>query len=134
MRNKLYHHAVFHRKLSIVTAFLFFSSAAFTQNINKQFTQGQIYFKYRDNIQPNLVVNADRKVSVNQLAAVFLDSLKQTYNIVGLWRPFDLNNDAKLLQTFRLDIDTASDVEEIMAATPVNISARGKYIDSKKPT
>jgi len=120
MRNKLYHHAVFHRKLSIVTAFLFFSSAAFTQNINKQFTQGQIYFKYRDNIQPNLVVNADRKVSVNQLAAVFLDSLKQTYNIVGLWRPFDLNNDAKLLQTFRLDIDTASDVEEIMAALKQN--------------
>lgn len=120
MRTKLYNLTAFVRKLIIATAFVFITLTAFAQNYDRQYTDGQIYFKFRDNIQPNLIVNADRTVNMDQQAAVFLNTVRNTHKIIGMWRPFDLNNDAKLLRTFRLDFETPSEIEDIMAALRQN--------------
>lgn len=120
MRIKLYSLAAFMRMLVIATAFVFLTLTVFAQSYNSQYTDGQIYFKFKDNIQPNLIVNSDRTVDMDQPAAAFLGRVRQTHNIIGMWRPFDLNNDEKLLRTFRLDFVTPSDVEEIIAALQQN--------------
>jgi subtilisin family serine protease len=92
--------------------FILFSFAGFAQSYDKDYTDGQIYFKFKDNVQVNIPVNADRTVDLDN--APFLAGIRQQFDITGMSRPFDLNNDSKLLRTFRLDFSQYDQIEEIM--------------------
>jgi PKD repeat protein len=83
------------------------------QTWSGDYIDGQVYFKFKDQVQVNIPVNSDRTVDLNN--APFLDEIRQKFDITGLSRPFDLNNDSKLLRTFELDFSQFDKVEEIMA-------------------
>jgi PKD repeat protein len=121
MQSLLNHIVGFLRKLTFALGLLILALGVNAQTYDYHYTDGQIYFKFKDNIQPNIEVNTDRTVNMDQPAAAFLNNIRQSYNIIGLQRPFDLNNDPKLLRTFRLDFATPSDIEEIMAQLDQNI-------------
>ena len=62
-------------------------------------------------MQVNIPVNSDKSVDLDN--APFLDALRQQFDITGMIRPFDLNNDAKLLKTFELHFSQFDQIEEI---------------------
>jgi PKD repeat protein len=96
--------------LAATIAFPFMN--VFSQTYDRNFQDGKIYLKFKDNVSVNIPVNPDRTVNLEN--APFLDGLRQKYEITGLSRPFDLNNDFKLLRTFMLDFQDYENIGVIM--------------------
>ena len=101
-------------KLSLPIAlivFTFISLTGFSQTYNKNCIDGRIYLKFKDQVKVNIPVNPDMSVDLDN--APFLDALRQQFDITGMIRPYDLNNDAKLLKTFELHFSQFDKIEEI---------------------
>ena len=94
----------------LITAVISLNS--FSQTYDADYHDGAIYFKFKDNVQVNIPVNPDRTVNLDD--AVILNELREKYSISALTRPFDLNDDAKLLRSFRLEFTNFEEIEEIM--------------------
>ncbi len=107
-------------KLSLLSALIIFtltSLSGFSQTYHKDYIDGQIYFKFKDQVQVNIPVNPDKSVDLDN--APFLASLRQQFDITGMSRPYDANNDPKLLRTFKLffsDYDKIEQVKEQLSA------------------
>jgi PKD repeat protein len=105
----------FTSKLLVSTTFIFFTLISLTGNAqtwDKDYVDGKVYFKFKDQVQVDIPVNADRTVNLDN--APFLDGIRQQYDITGLSRPYDLNNDSKLLRTFELDFSQFDKIENIL--------------------
>jgi len=98
--------------------FALVSLTGFAQTYNRDFIDGQVFFKFKDHIQLDIPVNADRTVNLDN--APFLSAMRQQFDITGLSRPFDLNNDPKLLRTFELDFSRFDKIEEVMVELAKN--------------
>jgi PKD repeat protein len=96
----------------IVLAFVLTGLTAFTQTHDRDFMDGQVYFKFKDGIQVDIPVNPDRTVDLEN--APFLNDLLAQYEITGMSRPFDINNDPKLLRTFELKFNKYNQIEALM--------------------
>jgi hypothetical protein len=111
----------FTAKILFTAIFIILSLTTLTGNAqtwNRDFIDGKIYFKFKDNVQVDIPVNPDR--SVNLVNAPFLNTIRQQFDITGLSRPFDLNNDPKLLRTFELDFSQYEKVETIITELAKN--------------
>jgi subtilisin family serine protease len=96
-----------------------FSVFSYAQNYDKDYMDGQLYFKYKDHISvSHIPVNPDR--SVNPGDVPVLDNLRQSYGIESVERPFDLNYDHKLLRIFKLYISNPENIEEVIEALSNN--------------
>lgn len=91
--------------------FILISLAGFSQTYNRDYIDGRIYLKFKDHIQVNIPVNEDKSVDLDR--APFLDALRQQFDITGMIRPYDLNNDSKLLRTYELHFSQFDKIEEI---------------------
>jgi len=91
---------------------LLFSSSVIGQTYDRDYMDGQVYFKFKDNVQVDIPVNADRSVDPGNVP--FLQSIMQQFDITGMYRPFDINNDPKLIRTFELHFSQFDKIEEIM--------------------
>jgi len=108
-------------KVLITATFIILSLISLTgngQTWSRDFTDGKVYFKFKDQVQVDIPVNSDR--SVNLENAQFLNTIRQQFDITGLSRPFDLNNDSKLLRTFELDFSQFDKIEKIMTELAKN--------------
>jgi len=97
----------------------FFSLTVLSQNFYSNYIDGEIYLKFKDNVQVNIPINEDKSVDLDK--APFLSSIMQQYDITGLSRPYDLNNDAKLLRTFKLyfsEFDKIEEIKELLVLNP----------------
>jgi subtilisin family serine protease len=101
-----------------IIALAFISLTGNAQTYNHDFMDGKVYFKFKDQVQVNIPVNADRTVNLEN--APFLDAIRQQFDITGLSRPFDLNNDPKLLKTFELNFSQFEKIDEIMGELAKN--------------
>ncbi|MCK9399717.1 MAG: S8 family serine peptidase [Bacteroidales bacterium] len=102
-------------KLLLPTTFIVLALISLTgisQTYNRDFMDGQVYFKFNDQVQVDIPVNADRTVDPEN--APFLNAIRQQFDITGLSRPFDLNNDSKLVRTFELNFSQYDKIEAIM--------------------
>jgi subtilisin family serine protease len=102
-------------KLLLPTTFIalaLYSLTGISQTFHKDYMDGQVYFKFKDQVQVDIPVNSDRTVDLEN--APFLNAIRQQFDITGLSRPFDLNNDSKLVRTFELDFSQYDKIEEIM--------------------
>ena len=97
---------------------LLFAFTAGAQTYDKDYQDGRLYFKYKDNVEVNIPVNADRSVDLDK--APILNSLKSDFNIEAVSRPYDFANDPKLLKTFMIEFEPYEDIEEIMAELQLN--------------
>jgi PKD repeat protein len=101
-------------RLSFPIALIIFtliSMTAISQTFYKDYIDGRVYLKFKDQVQVNIPVNSDRSVDLDN--APFLDALRQLFDITGMTRPYDLNNDPKLLRTFELSFSQFDKIEEI---------------------
>lgn len=99
---------------SLVVLFL----PTFGQTHEKHYQDGRIYFKFRDDIPVNIQVRPDR--SVDPATVPMLGMLRGNYDILAASRPFDLNDDPKLLRTFMLEIARPDQVEELISELAQN--------------
>jgi subtilisin family serine protease len=88
------------------------SLSGISQTYDRDFMDGKVYFKFNDQVRVEIPVNADRSVDLEN--APFLNAIRQQFDITGLSRPFDLNNDSKLLRTFELNFSQFDKIEEVM--------------------
>lgn len=108
-------------KLSLPIALIvmtFCSLTGFSQTYQSDYIDGQIYLKFKDDVQVNIPVNPDKSVDLDN--ALFLAPLRQQFDITGMSRPYDLNNDPKLLKTFKLFFNEFDKIENIKAALANN--------------
>jgi PKD repeat protein len=109
-------------KIITPVALIFFAISfisGYSQTFHKDYIDGQVYLKFKDNVQVNIPVNADKSVDLEN--APFLDALRQQYTITGMTRPYDLNNDNKLLRTFKInfpDFNKIDEIKSILAQNP----------------
>jgi PKD repeat protein len=88
------------------------SLTIFGQNFNRDYIDGRIYLKFKDQVQVTIPVNADKTVDLDK--APFLAPVMQQFEISSMTQPYDVNNDSKLLKTFELFFPKGSDVEGII--------------------
>ncbi len=91
--------------------FTVISMTAISQTLYRDYIDGRVYLKFKDQVQVNIPVNSDG--SINMDNAPFLDALRQQFDITGITRPYDLNNDPKLLRTFELSFSQFDKIEKI---------------------
>ena len=108
-------------KLSLPIALIVFtliSLTGFAQTYNRDYIDGHIYLKFKDHVQVDIPVNPDKSVDLDN--APFLGALLQQFDIKGMTRPYDVNNDPKLLKTFQLSFSEFDKIEEIKAELAKN--------------
>lgn len=105
---------LFFGKVVILTviSMLFFSFDAYTQTIERDYVDGQLFVKFHDYYNPQIPVAAD--YSVNMSDAGYFADIFSNHEVVSISRPLDVNNDIKLLQTFLLTFRDHHALEEII--------------------
>jgi subtilisin family serine protease len=106
------HHGKSLLSLFILAVIVGLSGTAFGQTYEKYYQDGKIYFKFKDNVTVDIPVNPDRSVDLDRVP--MLSGLRSDFEISAMSRPYDLNNDPKLLRTYMLEFNRFEDVEEIM--------------------
>ncbi len=93
-------------------ALTFLASFSIAQTYEKYYSDGKVFLKFKDQVQVDIPVNPDKSVDLNHVP--FIQSVAAELGINGMFRPFDLNGDAKLLRTFEITFSDFSKVEEII--------------------
>jgi subtilisin family serine protease len=119
MKTKNYLQSVLLRNLVyLVITGILLSGNIFAQTFNHDYQDGRIYFKYKDNISLNFTVHANNSVDMD--AIPFLVSLEKDFRLKSVERPFDLNNDIKLLHTFMLEFEDFDKIDQIISRLSEN--------------
>ena len=105
-------------KLMITAIIICFANISIGQTHEKYYQDGKIYFKFKDHLPVNIPVNHDNSVDLDQVP--MLNNFRDDFDITAMSRPFDLNNDSKLLLTFMLEFNRFEDVEELITALSQN--------------
>ncbi|MEI7594753.1 MAG: S8 family serine peptidase [Bacteroidota bacterium] len=86
--------------------------ASTSQTVNKDYLDGAIHFKIKDDVHIRIKVNEDKTVDINQLS--FLNRLANKYAIKQIQRPYDAFNDSKLLKIFIVYFDNIGKIDELV--------------------
>jgi PKD repeat protein len=98
---------------ALLVLMMVFGLTVMSQTYHKDYSDGRIYLKFKDNVQVNIPVNEDKSVDLDK--APFLAPVRQQFDVRAMYRPYDVNNDFKLLRTFELHFGQFDQVEEIMS-------------------
>jgi PKD repeat protein len=96
------------------------------QTYQRDYADGKIYLKFKNDVRLDIPVNSDRTVNLDD--ASFLNNIREKHEISGLKRPFDLNNDEKLLRTFELSFTDFSKISDIRKELLTNADI--EYVES----
>ncbi len=83
------------------------------QTFDKNYQDGRLYFKFKDNVNVDIAVRSDNSVDFTQIP--FVAALQNSYRLKSMERPFDLNQDNKLLRTFMLEIEDFDKINEVLS-------------------
>jgi subtilisin family serine protease len=98
--------------------FFFFLMIAITltgtsQTHHSDFQDGKIYLKYKDSYPVSFSVLPDNDVNFSTIPQI--QSISDAYSIRKVSRPYDFNNDSKLLRTLLIEFDKFELVEDLIA-------------------
>ena len=96
--------------LFTLVALLLFSAQTKAQNYEKYYEDCKLYVKFVDSYNTQIPVKADK--SVNLADAEYFSSFISDYGVKSMTRPFDYDNDSKLLRTFEFTIADHDRLEE----------------------
>ena len=102
----------------LILFYIFIISHISAQRNIKEFQDGKLYFKIKDNYELNIRVNRDKSVNIDDLC--FIKKLKEKYSITKLTRPFDIDNDSKLLKTYYLEFKNYDKIDELVNNLKLN--------------
>lgn len=104
---------IFKTLLLTLFALLILSVQTEAQNYEKYYEDCKLYVKFVDSYTPDFTVAEDK--SVNLTDAAYFSEFISEFNAKSLTRPFDYNNDPKLLRSFEFTIADHSRLEEAIA-------------------
>ena len=114
MKTKFHSQLTTLKGLALVAIFIFAASAQlFSQTFDKDYQDGQLYIKYKDDISVNFNVRSNNEVAIQEVPSVA--ALQSKYRVKSLERPFYLNNDHKLLRTLLVVVEDMTKIDEAMA-------------------
>ncbi len=100
--------------LALVALFIIASTAQlFSQTFEKNYQDGKLYIKYKDDIRINFNVRSNNEVAIEEVPSVA--ALQSKYRVKSLERPFYLNNDHKLLRTLLVEVEDMTKINEVLA-------------------
>lgn len=82
------------------------------QSHHSDFQDGKLYIKYKDTQQISYSVLNNKQVEISTLP--FVNELADSYSISKVSRPFDLNNDHKLLRTLMIEFNNNDRIDELI--------------------
>ncbi|HLN53098.1 MAG TPA: S8 family serine peptidase [Lentimicrobium sp.] len=88
------------------------------QSFNPDYQDGKIYFKYNDSEAIKFQVNSDGSVPVSSIPE--LSALLNEFTVLSTKRPFDFNNDPKLLRTIEVQIAEFNRIEDFISRLSQN--------------
>ena len=83
--------------LLVMIAMLFLNFGSYAQTYEKYYQDGQLYVKFKDSYNPQIVVQADKSVKMQD--ATYFRDIMDKYDVTAISRPIDID-DPKLLRTF----------------------------------
>ncbi len=83
------------------------------QTIYPDYHDGRVYLKYRDDVAINFTVSNSNAVEISSVP--FIAALGSDFRLQSLSRPFNLNNDSKLVRTLMLEFYDPEKVDQILA-------------------
>jgi subtilisin family serine protease len=95
------------------------------QNFERDYQDGRLYFKFKDNVNLNISVRSDNSVAFEDIP--FIADLQSVYRLKSLERPFDLNQDSKLLRTFMLEIEDIAMINQVLQE--LQIESELEYVE-----
>ena len=114
MKTKFHPQLTTLKGLALLAIFLFAGTAQlFSQTFDRNYQDGKLYLKYKDDISINFNVRANNEVAIEEVP--FIDALQSDYRVKSLERPFYLNNDHKLLRTLMVEIEDMTKIDEVIA-------------------
>lgn len=114
MKTKFYTHFTTLKGLALLAILLLAGTVQlFSQTFDRNYQDGRLYFKYRDDISVNFNVRADNAVAIDEVP--FVAALQSDYRIKSLERPFDINNDSKLKRTLMVEIEDMTKIDDVLA-------------------
>jgi len=103
----------FRTKVLVLLFTLFsFASVSLAQTYNYDYQDGRIYFKYKDDASVDFSVRSDNSVDIQSIP--FVAALSNDFRLKELTRPFNLNNDSKLLRTLMLEFEDFDKIDQII--------------------
>ncbi|MBP7497273.1 MAG: S8 family serine peptidase [Bacteroidales bacterium] len=96
----------------LFTIVLLYSINSHSQEAFKPYQDGKIYFKLKDDARLTIPVNSDKTVNYQNIA--FIAGLDRSFQIKAMSRPFDINNDPKLLCTYLLEFNNFKAVDVLI--------------------
>jgi subtilisin family serine protease len=114
MKTKFHFHPTSFIGLTLLVVFMLTGAfQLFSQTFDRDYQDGRLYFKYKDDVNVNFSVRANNEVAIQEVP--FVAALQQDYRINKLERPFDINNDSKLLRTLMIEIQDMEKIDEVLA-------------------
>lgn len=107
-----------YRYTLLIVIFAFLPLFMLSQTVYKNCSDGKVYFKFKDNIDPAFTAGPENQVDPETLP--FLSAMKDAYGVTALSRPFYLNNDPKLLRTLQVDFSKIERVDELISRLAEN--------------
>ncbi len=107
---------IFCRLFKVNLAILCFVLTAYftnAQTFEKDFKDGAIHFKIKDNVFLKYNINEDKTFDISQFA--FLNEINTKYVIKKLSRPYDIAKDPKILRIFLLEFSDFENINSIIA-------------------
>ena len=98
--------------LMAVIAMLFLNFGSYAQTYEKYYQDGQLYVKFKDSYNPQIAVQADKSVKMQD--ATYFRDIMDKYDVTAISRPIDID-DPKLLRTFQFSIKDHFKLEEAIA-------------------
>ena len=98
--------------LMLFVLVLFSGMNIFSQTFDKNYQDGRLYFKFKDNVSLDIAVRSDYSVDFSEIP--FISALQSQYRLKEMTRPYYLNNDHKLLRTFMLEIEDFDKINEVI--------------------
>lgn len=94
------------------------ASSITAQSFDSDYQDGKVYFKYKDSESIKFQVNSDGSVPVSMVPEI--QNLLNEFEVKALTRPFDFNNDPKLLRTLEVDIADYNRIDQFISRLSQN--------------
>lgn len=101
------------RKISGMLCITLIPLMSVSQTFEKNFKDGTIHFKLKDNVMLKYQINPDKTVDIKQFD--FLGEINGKYQISKLSRPYDMGGDEKIIRIFLLEFTDFENIDKIIS-------------------
>lgn len=91
-----------------------FSAVAQAQTIDSNYVDGHVYFQLNEDVDITYEVREDKTVDIYSIPGIPGREMANTFDIEKISCPFNINNDPKLLRTFKVEFNDYANVDKLL--------------------